>query len=107
FGVGSVESKIVDFGREKFLNTPWAYNNTNTATSQLNVDHKFAGNWTLNVIGSFQSYKRDYFGSERLQANSAGISTRNVNRAKTMEYTYNQQVNLTGTVYTGKIKHTV
>lgn len=106
FGIGSVSSKIVDLGRNKFLNTPWAYNHTNTATAQLNVNHNFNDNWKLNVIGSFQTYDRNYFGSERLRANEQGISERNLSRAKINEYTFNQQINLTGKVATGKIKHT-
>ncbi len=107
FGVGSFGSKIIDFGRNKFLNTPWAYNNTNTITSQLNVNHKFNDDWKMNVISSFQSYGRDYFGAERPAANAAGVVARNLTRAKTQEYTYNQQINLTGIFNTGKIKHTV
>jgi len=107
FGVGSVGSNIVDFGRDKFLNAPWAYNKTNTVTSQLNINHKFNDQWKLNVIGSFQSYNRNYFGAERIAANADGVAPRNLSRARTQEYTYNQQVNLNGTLYTGKIKHTI
>jgi iron complex outermembrane receptor protein len=107
FGVGSVNSQIVDFGREKFLNTPWAYNNTNTATMQLNAKHQFNTDWSLNVIGSYQSYGRDYYGAERIQANTQGIATRNLSRAKTQEYTYNQQINLTGNFNVFGIKNTL
>jgi iron complex outermembrane receptor protein len=107
FGVGSVNSQIVDFGRNKFLNTPWAYNNTNTATMQLNAKHQFNTDWSLNVIGSYQSYGRDYYGAERIQANTQGIATRNLSRAKTQEYTYNQQINLTGNFNVLGIKNTL
>jgi len=107
FGVGSVNSQIVDFGREKFLNTPWAYNHTNTATMQLNAKHEFSTDWSMNVIGSYQSYGRDYYGAERIQANTQGIATRNLSRAKTQEYTYNQQVNLTGKFDVFGIKNTL
>lgn len=96
FGVGSVDNVIVDYGRDKFLNTPWAYNNTNTATIQLNVNHKFNDNWKLNAIAGYQNYDRDYYGSERINPPATGIVARNLNRARTEEYTYNQQVNLTG-----------
>jgi len=107
FGVGSVNSQIVDFGREKFLNTPWAYNNTNTATMQLNLNHKFNEHWKLNAIASYQNYDRDYYGAERIQANTAGVSSRNLTRAKTREYTYNQQINLTGRFKALGINHTL
>lgn len=107
FGIGSVNSQIVDLGRDKFLNTPWAYNQTNTGTAQLNLNHQFSDNWKLNLIGSFQSYDRNYFGAERIQANTQGVASRNLSRSKSQEYTYNQQINLTGKFNTGKIKHTV
>ena len=107
FGVGSVNSQIVDFGREKFLNTPWAYNKTNTATLQLDVNHQFNKQWKLNAIASYQNYDRDYYGAERIQANATGSAVRNLNRAKTNEYTYNQQVNLAGHFQVLGIKNTL
>lgn len=107
FGVGSVNSQIVDYGREKFINTPWAYNKTNTATAQVNLKHKFSDRWSLNVLSAFQSYNRNYFGAERIQANNLGVSSRNLARQITQEYTYNQQFNLSGNFYTGSIKHTL
>lgn len=107
FGVGSVNSQIVDYGREKFINTPWAYNKTNTATVQANINHQLNQNWKLNVLGAFQSYNRNYFGSERIQANTLGVSSRNLARQITQEYTYNQQINLSGNINTGRIKHTL
>ncbi|TCD12134.1 TonB-dependent siderophore receptor [Pedobacter frigidisoli] len=107
FGVGSVNSQIIDYGREKFINTPWAYNKTNTATAQANLTHKFNENWKLNALGSFQSYNRNYYGSERIQANSSGVASRNLARTISQEYTYNQQINLNGSFNTGRIKHTL
>ncbi|RDC56172.1 TonB-dependent siderophore receptor [Pedobacter chinensis] len=107
FGVGSVNNQIVDYGREKFINTPWAYNKTNTATAQANVTHKFNENWKLNILGSFQAYNRNYYGSERIQANASGIASRNLARAISQEYTYNQQININGSFNTGRIKHTL
>lgn len=107
FGVGSVNSQIVDFGRDKFINAPWAYNKTNTTTAQANLTHNFNENWKLSAIGSFQAYNRNYYGSDRIQANTAGISARNLSRALSKEYTYNQQININGVFSTGRIKHTL
>ncbi|MDN3588532.1 TonB-dependent receptor [Pedobacter aquatilis] len=107
FGVGSVNSVIVDYGREKFINTPWAYNKTNTATAQANITHQFSENWKLNALGSFQSYNRNYYGSERIQANATGVASRNLARQISQEYTYNQQINLNGNFKTGGLKHTL
>ena len=107
FGVGSVNSQIVDFGRNKFLNTPWAYNKTNTTTMQVNANHRFNDDWKINAIASYQAYDRNYYGAERIQANTAGIAARNLTRAKTKEFTYNQQINLTGHFQFLGIKNTL
>lgn len=107
FGIGTVNGKIVNIGRDKYLNTPWAYNNTNSVTSQVNLNHKFNANWKINVLGSLQSYNRNYFGAERPAGNASGVVARNLTRSKSQEYTYNQQINLTGFVKTGSIGHTL
>ncbi|RYE36668.1 MAG: TonB-dependent siderophore receptor [Sphingobacteriaceae bacterium] len=105
FGIGTVDNKIVDIGRNKFLNTLWAYNNTNTTSAQANLTHRFNDSWKLNVLVAYQGYNRNYFSAERPAANAAGVAARNLTRSKSEEYTYNQQINLTGAAKTGSIKH--
>jgi iron complex outermembrane receptor protein len=107
FGIGSVGNKISPVGRNAFLNTLWAYNKTNTTTTQANFTHRFNDNWKFNVIASQQSFDRNYFGAERPAATVTGMAARNLTRSQSKEYTYNQQINLTGSFRTGKIKHTV
>ncbi|MCX2431405.1 TonB-dependent receptor [Pedobacter sp. GR22-10] len=115
FGIGTVENQIVDIGRGAFVNAPWAYNKTNTATSQLNLNHKFNDSWKLNVLANFQSYNRNYFSAERPFADTKvatnplpyGFAARNVTRSKTKEFTYNEQINLNGFFQTGSITHTL
>lgn len=107
FGIGTIANKIVDLGRGAFLNAPWAYNKTNTVTSQLNINHKFNDNWKLTVLGNLQSYNRNYFSAERPFADATGVAARNVTRSKTQEYTYNEQINLNGAFKTGSIEHTL
>ncbi|GAA4171146.1 TonB-dependent receptor [Sphingobacterium ginsenosidimutans] len=108
FGIGTVDGKLnQSVGRNTFLNVPWAYNNTNTSNGQINFNHKFNGSWNLNAIASYQTYDRDYYGSDRIQADKNGIAPRNLTRSKSNEFTANQQLNLTGTVKTGAIKHKI
>ncbi len=107
FGIGSVGNKISPVGRSAYLNTLWAYNQTNTTTAQANLTHKFSEKWKLNALASLQSYTREYFGAERPAANAAGMAARNLTRSKSKEYTYNQQLNITGGFKTGRINHTV
>jgi iron complex outermembrane receptor protein len=105
FGIGSVNNKIVDLGRSTFIGTQWAYNKTTTTTAQLNVTHKFSENWKLNVLGSLQAYNRNYFSSERPAADTAGYWNRALTRSKIKEYTYNQQININGSLNTGSVNH--
>lgn len=108
FGIGSVDGKLnTDVGRSTFLNVPWAYNNTNTINSQANLKHKFNENWNINALVNFQNYNRDYYSSERIQAKANGMAARTLNRTKSDEQTYNQQINVSGIANTGSIKHQV
>lgn len=108
FGIGTVGNKLPqNIGRNVFLNTQWAYNKTNTTTAQANVTHKFNDNWKLNVIAALQSYNRNYFSSERPFAAEDGTWNRALTRSKTEESTFNQQINLNGSIKTGSIQHTI
>jgi iron complex outermembrane receptor protein len=107
FGIGTVGGQISPVPRSAFINEPWAYNNTNTGSAQANLTHKFNDTWKLNAVGAFQSYSRDYFGAERPVGKANGMAPRALTRSKSQEYTYNQQINLTGGVMTGSIKHTL
>lgn len=107
FGIGTIANSIPDIGINSYVNAPWAYNKTNTSTTQLSFNHKFNENWKLNVIASGQAYNRNYFSAERPFAAANAIALRNVTRSKTKEFTYNEQINLNGKFKTGIIGHTV
>jgi len=107
FGLGTVGGAIPNIPRSAYLNTVWAYNNTKTATAQANLTHRFNDNWKLNTVVAYQSYNRNYFSAERPTGNAAGVAARNLTRSKSQEYTYNQQLTLTGTANTGSIKHQI
>ena len=107
FGIGTVGNVISSLGRNTYINTPWAYNKTNTLTSQLSLNHHLNDHWKINASASLQSYDRNYFSAERPFADAAGNVPRNLTRSKTREYSYNQQLNLNGTFQTGFLKHTL
>lgn len=104
FGIGTVDNQISPLGRNAFINTTWAYNKTNTGTLQAALNHKLNDNWKLSAIVGVQSYNRDYFSSER-PFTTAGIWYRALTRSRTRELTYNEQINLTGTIKTAGIVH--
>ena len=106
FGIGSVEGKINDqVGRNTFLNVNGAFNNTNSTNGQVSFDHNFNDHWKLSLVAGIQNYNRNYYGSDRLQANAQGIAPRALTRSATEEFTKNQQINLTGDFNTDGIKH--
>ncbi|WP_276360174.1 TonB-dependent receptor [Daejeonella sp. H1SJ63] len=108
FGIGSLDGKIpTTISRSSFFNAPWAFNRVNQSTVSANVDHQINKNWKLNVIGSFQNFKRDYYSTERIQADALGDWSRNLTRSNTAEDYYSAQANLTGKLNTGKIAHQV
>ncbi len=88
FGMGTVDGKLNnEVGRNTFMNVPFAFNRTNTSNGQINLNHKFNDSWNLNAIASYQTYDRDYYGSDRIQANKNGIAPRNLTRSKSNEFT--------------------
>lgn len=107
FGIGTVGNALAPLGRNVFVNTNWAYNKTNTSTAQAVLNHKFNEDWKLNVIAAVQSYNRDYFSAERPAANAAGGWNRALQRSDIEEFTFNQQVNLTGNFEIAGFKNTL
>jgi iron complex outermembrane receptor protein len=106
FGIGSLDGRIpTNIPRSSFFNTPWAFNNVDQTTASATVNHQLNDVWKLNVVGSYQAYNRNYFSTERIQANAAGDWSRALTRSKSNEDYYNGQVNLTGIAKTGNISH--
>lgn len=108
FGIGSLDGKIpTNISRSSFFNTPWAFNKVNQTNASATIDHKFNDIWKLNVVGSYQLFNRDYYSTERIQADALGDWSRMLARSNISEDYYSAQANLTGTLKTGNIKHQV
>ncbi|RAU83039.1 TonB-dependent receptor [Pontibacter arcticus] len=106
FGIGTVAGKIpTSIDRSAYFNTPWAFNDVKQTSVSTDINHQFNDNWKLNFIGSRMEMKRDYFSSERIQAQENGNWPRSLTRSRISEDYYNAQLNLTGTFQTGSIKH--
>ena len=108
FGVGSLNGQIpTSISRSSYFNTPWAFNKADQTNVSATIDHKLNDNWKLNVIGSYQLFNRDYYSTERIQADAVGDWSRVLNRLQTAEDYYSAQANLSGKLKTGKISHQV
>lgn len=108
FGIGSLNGQIpTTISRSTYFNTPWAFNKAQQTTASANLDHKLNDKWKLNAIASYQLFDRNYYSTERIQADAVGDWNRVLNRIRTNEDSYSAQLNLNGMLQTGKIKHQV
>ncbi|WP_192823904.1 TonB-dependent receptor [Rufibacter sp. LB8] len=108
FGIGSLDGKIpTNIDRSAFFNTPWAYNEVRQNTASASVEHQLNDIWKVNFIGSQQQFNRDYFSTERIQADADGDWGRKLTRSDISENYYTGQVNLNGEFKTLGIGHTL
>lgn len=108
FGIGSLAGKIpTSISRSSFFNTNWAFNKVEQSNASATLDHKLNASWKINFIGAYQSFKRDYYSTERIQADAVGDWSRSLARINLMEDYYSSQINLSGKMETGQIKHQI
>jgi len=108
FGIGSLNNTIIaNVPRSTFLGVAWAYAKTQQTTASASVKHQFNDDWKLNFTGSYQNYKRDYYSTERIQADSNGKWARPLGRQNNQEDYYIGQLDLTGKFKTAGIEHTL
>lgn len=107
FGIGSLNNTIIAaVPRSRFLGAAWSYAKTQQLTASASLKHQLNENWKINFSGTYQHYKRDYYSTERIQADSNGIWSRPLGRQNTAENYYITQLDLTGKFKTGGIEHT-
>lgn len=110
-GVGTPNSRITitelpDAPRNRFINTVWAYNNTDQTAGFLTINHRFNPNWKVTAIGSVQDTRVKGFGAGVPSAITAiGDYTRSLSAVNTAENNYTAQLNLNGNFKTGKLSH--
>lgn len=113
FGIGTMSTKpnvyggttIPDVDRSSFFGASWQYAKTRQATTSFEINHKLNENWTLNALGGFQKYKRDYFSIERIQADVNGKFRRPLGKTNNDQDYYTAQVYATGDFLTGALGH--
>ncbi|HEY9007779.1 TonB-dependent receptor [Ohtaekwangia sp.] len=112
YGTGSVNYVVADIPRSRFLGANWSYYNTVQKSATITVSHTLNDNWALNGIVSYQGYNNDLFGTTRPNASGNMVATdgtwvRGLQRSGTDQDYYIGQINLTGKLTTGSIKHQV
>lgn len=112
YGTGAVNYEIADVPRSRFLGASWSYYKAEQKSATVTINHALNSNWNINVLGSYQGYYNDQYGTTRPNASGQFVATdgrwvRGLQRAGTDQDYYIAQVNLTGKFETGSIKHQV
>lgn len=108
FGIGSLDNTIIPkLPRSTFQGASWQYNKADQATATATLRNQLSENWHLKLTGSYQLYKRDYYSTERIQANAEGEWIRPLNKINSDDNYYLVQADVTGKIKTGGINHTI
>ncbi|MBZ4188419.1 TonB-dependent receptor [Niabella beijingensis] len=116
FGIGTMNAdsskpaatggkRVTPVSRNTFFGAPWQYAKTKQATVSVELNHQFNDRWALNALGGYQNYERDYFSTERIQADISGKWKRPLGKTNNQEDYVTGQLNLNGDVKTGAIGH--
>lgn len=108
FGIGSLDNTIIpDLPRNTFQGTPWQYNKINQTSASFSLAHKLNNQWKINFLASYEQYSRDYYSTERIQANANGDWQRPLNKILSNENYYLTQLDITGKFDLGFTNHTL
>ncbi|HTG54730.1 MAG TPA: TonB-dependent receptor, partial [Niabella sp.] len=115
FGIGTMSDKASVYGGKKitpvsrntFFGAPWQYAKTTQATASFELTHQLNNNWELNALGGYQNYERDYFSTERVQADVNGKWRRPLGKTNNKQDYYTGQIFVNGNLTTGSIGHKI
>lgn len=108
FGIGSLDNtKIADVPRSRFVGAAWSYSHTQQGTTSASLKHRFNDSWALNAFASYQLYKRDYYSTERIQADANGKWGRRLGRIDTEEDYFAGQIDINGKFHTKALEHNI
>ena len=105
FGTGSIGRTIADIPRNTYLGATWSKGQTLQSSFSGQFKYKFNENWKLNINSAFQNFERSWQGTERIQPIQNGNWNRPLGQYKITEQLITNQINLSGTYKTEKIKH--
>jgi iron complex outermembrane receptor protein len=112
YGTAAINYTIADMPRNRFLNVPWAYNNTDQYTATGTVTHTINDHLNIRGIISYQSYNNELFSANRPNNSGAAVApdgtwTRGLQKTRTDEDYYFSSIDLNAKFNTGSIDHTI
>lgn len=111
FGAGIINYQIVDVPRERFLGIGWSYMNQNQSSITTSLTHRLTDQWTIKLMGGIRNNGFDLFSNSRPNAGSFvsidGRWIRNLQKAGSRENYGIGQIDITGNIQTGSVKHQI
>jgi len=110
YGTAAINYQIVDIPRSQFLNTSWAYYKGVQKTATVTVNHNLSDSWQLRLLGSYQNFEQDQYGTTRPNASGYfvqedGTWVRGLQRTGMEQKYYLAQVDVMGKFKTGQVEH--
>ncbi|QJW89009.1 TonB-dependent receptor [Spirosoma taeanense] len=110
FGTGAVNYVVADIPRSRFLGVSWGYNRIEQRSLSATLTHQLNQNWQIRALGSAQKFDSDLFATQRPNGagqfiKADGTWIRGLQRTRVDETYWIGQVDLTGQLTTGSIKH--
>ncbi len=113
FGIGTLSAQpnvyggktIADVSRSSFFGTSWQYAKTKQGTASFEFSRQLNDNWEINALGGYQNYNRDYFSTERIQADVTGKFKRPLGKSKNEQDYFTGQLFMNGNFNTGALNH--
>lgn len=121
FGIGTITDKATKIpvinnrlSRSDFPGASWQYQNVQQTSTDVIFNTQLSTDWTLNAVGSYQNYVKDYFSTERMRWEyDSRIPNDRISWERPLGKTYDEQnfaslqLNFNGEVKTGNIKHKI
>lgn len=108
FGIGVVNYCIPKVSRSHFIGLSWGYNNVAQTTLTQTLTHQIDSNWQIKAVYSIQNYQQNLYAAARASStnvSSTGNWARGLQKSSIDEQYQIGQLDLTGCMHTGKIKH--
>lgn len=110
-GIGVLNAGMtakIPASRSRFINTPWAWYHSKTASASVELNHSFNDAWKLNTIVGGQTISINSYGTGVPNSvDSTGKWARTISRAGSFEKNMTAQLNVIGRFNTGSVNHQV
>lgn len=106
FGIGTVNYKIADVPRERFLGVSWGYYKAKQSSATLTINHALSHNWKITAAAGYRNYATELLSAGRpTLTNTDGTWIRGVQGSDVKDNYFIGQVDLKGIFKTGKMEH--